>query len=319
MKDRAKFWGIAGIITALGVASLTAHTLWQQGLSPRSLSVESGKAFLDSQIPPGLAPAYYPPGGFIWAGFLRPGLPEARYGVTSPAANPKGQVVIFADADFPAEAYFDLVHQLVENNLTVWIFEPPGQGGAGRFKNQGNLIDISDLNSTTKLGYDFINTVVRPSKNTPLYIIGNGSGVRLALRLRGSKLPITKIIALDPHINDPRLPNGAWHRDQDPAFHWGHVGHLWQIANPDLRLREKSPHWHQIYSEQVAEDQRFQLKDLNPLENQTELWVISLDRVNSKDVDSDKNLCAGLRNCRFETVKDQAALSQILLQSESKP
>src|SRR5476651_2503184 len=103
-------------------------------------AVQPGKAYLDSQIPPGLSPQYFPPEGFVWGAYRAGSLPEARYGVASPPINPKAQVLILTDADYPAEAYFQLTRQLLDAGYGVWLLEVPGQGGAGHYLLQGDRV-----------------------------------------------------------------------------------------------------------------------------------------------------------------------------------
>lgn len=240
MGGRGFFWrlGLAMAVTAL--AGMAGCQKLEQ-----AAGVQGGRAFLDSQIPPGLSPQYFPPQGFVWGAYRAAGLPEARYGVASPPINPKAQVLILADADYPAEAYFELARQLLGQGYGVWLLEAPGQGGAGRYLLQGNAIYAPNYHDGLTTANGFIRDIVHPSADKPLFVLGTGysaiDALTLSTTLRSDAMK--GFIAFDPYTGGAIAKGGEWHRDNVPPTYWGGVAQAWQMSNPDLRLRVKSDAW----------------------------------------------------------------------------
>jgi alpha-beta hydrolase superfamily lysophospholipase len=216
-------------------------------LRPKTHAHVYDEAFLESQIPPNLSPQYYPPSGFVWAGFTSHALPQARYGVGAPPVNSKAQALIIADADLPCEVYFELANALIADHISVWLYEAPGQGGSGHFKGQGRLIDNPDSDMGRKSVQAFIKTVIKPQPHMPLIVIGHGSGAITALNLDLAQPETTSLIVIDPYMSLALKP---WTRDDIPAGHWPSLAHKWQTANPDLRYDGKSKHWLGIAKQQ---------------------------------------------------------------------
>lgn len=208
--------------------------------------VHAGKAFLDSQIPPGLSPQYYPPEGFVWGSYKSGNLPQARYGVAFPPVNPLGQVLIIADADYPAEVYFETARQLLTQGYGVWIVEPVGQGGAGRYSHQTEQLELKNFRHPVQIAEGFVRDVIAPAPERPLYVVGTGSGAVTAFRLRSEfkdAEAIDGFIGLDPFVSANTSQGEAWSRDKAINTYWGGIAHIWQMSNPDLRLRQKSEGW----------------------------------------------------------------------------
>jgi len=207
--------------------------------------MQPGHAFLDSQIPPGLAPQYFPPQGFVWGAYRHGSLPEARYGVASPPVNPKAQVLILADADYPAEAYFETAQQLLDAGYGVWLLDMPGQGGAGRYLLQNDAIYTHNWHDGEGTAVTFIKDVIHPTPDKPLFVVGTGYSAVNALSLSNDLKDrgVIGFVGYDPWLGGPIPAGGAWHRDDAPSTYWGRIAQQWQVSNPDLRLRAKSESW----------------------------------------------------------------------------
>jgi hypothetical protein len=227
----------------LGAAAMAVAAL--SGCSRHGADKQPGQAFLDSQIPPGLSPQYFPPQGFVWGGYRAKGLPEARYGVASPPVNPRAQVLILADADYPAEAYFELANQLINAGYGVWLFEAPGQGGSGHYLLQNQNVYTKNYHDGQLAALSFIRDVIKPDESKPLFVVGTGYSAidTLALSTQVKDKAYAGFVAFSPYLGGQIARGKEWHRDDVPATYWGGIAQNWQMSNPDLRLRIKSDNW----------------------------------------------------------------------------
>ncbi len=227
--------GLGMILLGLGMA----------GCDRIQQAVQPGKASTDSQIPPGLSPQFFPPEGFVWGAYHPPGLPEVRYGVASPPVNPKAQVLILADAAYPAEVYFQAAQQLLDAGYGVWLLEAPGQGGSGRYLLQGEAIFSPDYHDVQTAARAFIADVVKPDPMKPLVVVGTGySAVHaLSLSMELKDPNVLGYVAYDPYLGGPIARGQVWHANEPPGTYWGDIAQTWQSANPSLRLRVRSETW----------------------------------------------------------------------------
>lgn len=304
-----KKWGLLSLLALIATAGganlyLRAFKHDQSG-SAKALQ----NVVIESQIPPNLAPKYYPPAGFTWSGFAIEGLPDARYGVASPPVNPQAQVLIIADNDFPAEAYFDLTNSLLSLNVSVWIIEAPGQGGAAHYPHQKNEIDSPDFSNATRNVRGFIAQIINPTQTKPLYIIASGVGAITALDLDINDGNIRGYILFEPHLKDPQLPEGTWHRQSVPKSHWGQVGHVWQGANPDLRLRLKSERWYESANKTLNRLQGVKISSLVPLSHQAPKLMFAKKDSLSEVQGLAKSLCQQASNCQYKTISNELDLA----------
>ena len=217
--------------------------------------MQPGRAFLDSQIPPGLPPQYFPPQGFVWGAYRHGSLPEARYGVASPPVNPKAQVLILADADYPAEAYFETAQQLLDAGYGVWLLDVPGQGGAGRYLLQNDMVYTHNWHDGEGTAATFVRDVIHPTPDKPLFVVGTGYSAVNALSLATDMKDrnVLGFVGFDPWLGGAIANGGSWHRGDVPGTYWGRIAQQWQMSNPDLRLRAKSDTWqtqmHKAYAQ----------------------------------------------------------------------
>ena len=230
--------GLALSALALGTITLAACDKIEQAVQP-------GKASTDSAIPPGLSPQYFPPEGFVWGAYRPQGLPEVRYGVASPPVNPRAQVLILADASYPAEVYFQAAQQLLDAGYGVWLLEAPGQGGAGRYLLQGETIFAPDYHDAQSAARAFITDIVKPNPSKPLVVVGTGYSAihSLSLSLSLKDPDVLGYVAYDPYLGGPIARGSVWHANEPPGTYWGDIAQTWQGANPSLRLRVKSDVW----------------------------------------------------------------------------
>ena len=229
-------------------------------------------AFADSRPPPGLAERFYPPEGWAWGLFSADSGPVQRYGVSSPAVVARGQVLILPDYGETAETWFETARDLNAAGYTVWILEGVGQGGSERIAGPRDLGELRSFAVDRIAVRGFAQLVIRPDKDRPLVILGQGVGAYVGARavetggrpagliLSGATCgrPVASDLLRSLGFGGLRAPGtGPWRRD-GPDDHaagrthdaWrGAVTHLWQGANPDLRMGGPSLDWQAAFAE----------------------------------------------------------------------
>jgi len=271
-----------------------------------------GRALIKPIIPAELSPQNYPPAGFVFSGFRSETLPEARYGVASPPIKPHAHILILSEVGRPSETYFSIMPGFLQSGMSVWIYEPAGQGGAGKFQSQEGQIDYGKGVNTNHALKSFISEVIKPDKDTPLYVMGIEDSGLWALSLKRSEITplIRGIVVLDPHLS--LLSNRApFQKNVIPAMPLDQIAHLWQIYNPDLRLIQKS--------QQTIEKDNQRAKSLTvplmgsltlPGQNPPKLiWLTS----KTKQVKPNVDLCKALGDCIMHpNTTDEAALAKAI-------
>ena len=248
----------AAQLSALGALAAVALSGCGQG-DPR-------EPFTDSRIPPGLESRFYPPDGWTW-GLVRTGdAPAARYGVSAPAGTPAGDVLILTAYGEPAEIWFETVRELNARGLVVWVLEPVGQGGSGRYGRVRDLGHADNFEPDVQGLRTMADKVVR---RRPLILMASGTSAPAAAQALARGLRADAAILSSPRLAPPppsvlaqaatmqRIGlawlradlHGGWSRKgpDDLALGLTHDaarGKLrlaWQTANPDLRMG--SPSW----------------------------------------------------------------------------
>lgn len=230
--------------------------------------VGDGDAYVQSRPPATLGARFYPPEGWGW-GLLRLGdAPPQRYGVSAPPTVMRAQVLILPDYGESAETWFETASDLNGLGYAVWVLDGAGQGGSARLTDPRDLGYARSFNPDAAAVRAMINTVIRPTANAPLFILGEGVGGMVAIRAGERPLGARGLILSNPALDD--RPGGAmtdvevllggkrraeggkpWRRDGPDAFAtagthdpWrGRTTHLWQVANPDLRIGAPSVAW----------------------------------------------------------------------------
>jgi pimeloyl-ACP methyl ester carboxylesterase len=270
-------------------------------LKDAAREMQPGQAFLDSRIPAGLSPQYYPPEGFVWGAYRAGSLPAARYGVASPPINPKAQVLILADADYPAEVYFELMRQLLNEGYGVWLLEAPGQGGSGHYLMQNQSVFATSYHDGQLTTRDFIKDIIKPSGDKPVFVIGTGYSAITALSLS----PLLKddslkgFIAYDPYLGGPITKGEAWHRDTSQPGYWGSIAQSWQMSNPDLRMRQKSDGWQKQMQKAYADLNGLHLP-VTSLKSGAQVLVLETKTATTGQANTASVLCARLPRCKLQ-------------------
>ncbi len=305
-----------GAVTALMRVGLVLAVIALPGVSGCSKlrdaaeKMQPGKAFLDSQIPPGLSPQYFPPQGFVWGAYRAGSLPEARYGVASPPINPKAQVLILADADYPAETYFELTQQLLDAGYGVWLLEAPGQGGAGHYLMQGNTVYIASYHDAQTAAVGFIRDIIHPTIDKPLFILGTGYSAINALSLSTLLKDdgVAGFVGYSPYTGGAIDTGKAWHRDDVPAGYWAGIAQNWQSSNPDLRLRVKSEGWVRQMQKAYTDLNGLHLPIISLKNSGAQVLVISEKNSTTSAANGASSLCAHLPRCQVQAIADPQAL-----------
>ncbi len=294
----------------LGVAVLVLLGAASCSKLKQAAGLQGGQAFLDSQIPPGLSPQYFPPQGFVWGAYRAGTLPEARYGVASPPVNPRAQVLILADADYPAETYFELSRQLLDAGYGVWLLEVPGQGGAGHYLLQGDAVFEGSYHDGQKTVSDFVRDIVHPTPDKPLFILGTGysavNALSLSTMLNGDAM--RGFIAFAPYTGGAIDKGKTWHREDVMPTYWGGIAQTWQMSNPDLRLRIKSAQWQTQVKKAYGELNGLHLPVISLKAKDAPVLVIEPKQATTASANAASALCAHLPHCRVEANDGPQAL-----------
>ena len=224
--------------------------------------------FTDSRIPPGLQSRFYPPDGWTW-GLVQPGgVPAARYGVSAPASEARADVLILASYGEPAEVWFETARELNAKGYVVWVLEPVGQGGSGRYSR------LRDLGYAESLTPDVLAARIAAERiihRRPLILMASGTSAPAAIQALAAGTQAEGLILTSPRLSpdDPATLakakgmqqrslgwlradlHGGWSRHgqddlalgltHDPAR--GRLRLAWQTANPDLRMGSPSWSW----------------------------------------------------------------------------
>ncbi len=273
--------------------------------------------FTDSHIPPGLQHRFYPPDGWAW-GLIDAGAgPAARYGVAAPPRRPRADILILASYGEPAEVWFETASDLNARGYVVWILEPIGQGGSGRY------LPLRDLGHAPSLTPDIQAAgalAVRFIRRRPLILLASRTSAPTALAAVESGLPVDGLVLSSPALEpDPpalrqeaasrrsfglgalRAAGGAgWRRDgpDDGALGVTHdvqrarLRMAWQTANPDLRMGGPSWSWRAAFSDTAA------MAAAGPVQR-IDAPVLMLQPDSGAALP--KSLCARLKRCTLQS------------------
>jgi len=233
------------------------------GCAPRAPS----EPFVDSRTPPGLPGRFMAPEGWAWGVIQVGDAPGQRYGVSSPASVPTGQVVVVPAYGDAAEAWFETVRDLNAAGLTVWVLDRAGQGGSGRFTSPRDLGHVPSFEPDVRSLEAFVRQVVHAPADQRVTILAHGDGAVVALLALENRLDVDGLVLEAPRTARPKdvqVVSGlaAWLRlDARPPPGWrpwtrrdrpldrAQVLAAWQLVNPDLRMAGPSLGWRRAFFE----------------------------------------------------------------------
>ncbi|MBS0412101.1 MAG: alpha/beta hydrolase [Proteobacteria bacterium] len=239
---------------------------------------DAADPFVESRTPATLSARFYPPEGWGW-GLVQVGDgPPQRYGVSAPATTVRAQILILPDYGESAETWFETASNLNARGYVVWVLDGAGQGGSGRPTGPRDLGYAKSFNPDEAAARAMISTVIRPTPTEPLYILGQGVGGLVAVRAMARGASPAGLILSTPALDGRpggatttlemmlfghrRVGDqGAWRRDGPDDFAaglthdpWrGRTTHLWQTANPDLRMGGPSVAWVSAFNAAAGE------------------------------------------------------------------
>src|SRR5690606_36341039 len=123
-----------------------------------------------------------------------------------------------ADAAWPAEVYCDIGRLAQAENMSVWIYEAPGQGGSGRYTLENQQVDTPDFRHSVNGADALISDIIRPDTHKPLYVLGHGSGAWTAILL--DKPPIQKLYLHQVWGGPDKAESEGWSGDSVPEDDW---------------------------------------------------------------------------------------------------
>lgn len=140
-------------------------------------------------LPADLEQRFLPPEGWRWHEFKNARGHKLRFGTVAPPSRvPDAVVVVLQGLSEFTEKYFELAHNLLDQNLSFWMMDWQGQGGSERpLKNRekrhsfGFEDDIADL-------HFFIHEYVKHSAvhpdvgRIPLVMLGHSMGANIGMR-----------------------------------------------------------------------------------------------------------------------------------------
>ncbi|MGA0600436.1 serine aminopeptidase domain-containing protein [Caulobacter sp. KR2-114] len=234
---------------------------------------DAARPCAETRTPPTLGARFYPPEGWGWGLIQLGDAPPQRYGVGAPATAMRAQVLILPDYGESAETWFETAADLNARGYGVWVLDGSGQGGSGRLTGPRDLGYLRSFNPDAAAVRAIIATVIRPPKDTPLFILGEGVGAMVAVRAGERPLAAQGMILSSPALDERpggamtdfevllggrrrALGGHAWRRDAGDPFTWGgthdpwrgRAPRLWQAANPDLRVGDPSVAWVSAYN-----------------------------------------------------------------------
>ena len=238
-------------------------------LSLAACGKDAGRAFTDSRTPPSLGPRFWAPEGWAWGVIAVKGAPEIRYGVAAPAEAPRGGgVIIVTGYGESAEVYFETVRDLNARGLSVWVIEPHGQGGSGRFPGASDAGRSAGFDKDAAAIRTLVEQVIRPAEADEVLLAAHGSGALPALlAVEDGLRRVDRLFLWDPDLTPSRKARDAvnyrrfglgflraegrgWRRPAQNITRRATLPLAWPVANLDLRLG--GPGWSWIAAEADA-------------------------------------------------------------------
>ena len=139
---------------------------------------------------PSLESRFLPPEGWRWHTFTNPQGRKVRFGTVAPASRIPDAVVIMAPglSEF-GEKYFELAHDLLQRNLSLWVIDWQGQGLSDRhLKNTPHKRHSTSFDDDVTDFHYFIMEYVKHSAvhpdvgRIPLVLLGHSLGGNIGLR-----------------------------------------------------------------------------------------------------------------------------------------
>lgn len=189
-------------------------------------------------------------------------------------------MLILTGWEEPAEAWFETARTLNADGYVVWVLEPAGAGGSGRYGLPRDLRHAPSLEPDVAATRMLAERVIG---RRPLILLASGSAAPTALGALAGGLKAEALILTSPLLAAPPDPDPSraqlmrtlmlggmraageaeWRREgpDDRALGATHdaargrVRLAWQTANPDLRLGGASYAWSAAFAEAAGQAQ----------------------------------------------------------------
>jgi len=232
-----------------------------------------------TRIPSGLQSRFYPPDGWTW-GLIAPGagVPLARYGVSAPTGVASADVLILTSYGEPAEIWFETARALNAKGYVVWVLEPVGQGGSGRYSR------LRDLGYAESLVPDVLAARIAAERvihRRPLVVLASGTSAPAAIQALAAGTEAEGLILTSPRLAAAPAEtlakaremgqrnlgwlradlHGGWSPYADDRVQGlthdrarGRLRLAWQNENPALRMGTPSWTWITAFAGAVQSD-----------------------------------------------------------------
>jgi lysophospholipase len=222
-----------------------------------------------------------------------------------------------------AEVYYETVRDLNARGWSVWVIEPHGQGGSGRFPGQRDVGRSAGFDKDAAAIRWLVENVIRPSEEDEVVLAAHGSAILPALLLlEGGFRRVDRLAAWSPDLSSQRDPERArlmrriglgwtpgggkgWRRPRTALTTRPMVSAAWQVANPDLRMGSKGWSWLAAQAD-AAGDAGVALP--NPSVAKQPMPHLTQPIFLSGPAGSAGNLCDRLPRCTFRQAQDDEHL-----------
>ncbi|GGZ37741.1 hypothetical protein GCM10011273_25270 [Asticcacaulis endophyticus] len=173
---------------------------------------------------------------------------------------------------------------------------------------QGDKIHTPDYHHSARTAQALIETVIRPETNKPLYLVANGTSAITATSIDVAAAHISGVILNAPYLTASPYPVEVWQSEDVPDGEMARIGHKWQKANPDLRLRAVSQAWQ---NEMDKAARSLVANDLTPIGDKREtvrMLVIATD----SSPQTTASICRKFETCKINTTINNNQLYQYI-------
>ncbi|MCB1556685.1 MAG: alpha/beta hydrolase [Alphaproteobacteria bacterium] len=139
--------------------------------------------------PPSLEPRFQKPAGWRWHSFKNPHGEILRFGTVAPDHGiPDAIVIMLPGLSEFGEKYYELAHDMLKRNLSLWVLDWRGQGKSGRYLDNPHKRHSAGFNRDIEDLHYFLmeyvkHAAVHPNVGRiPLVMLGHSMGGNIGLR-----------------------------------------------------------------------------------------------------------------------------------------
>lgn len=143
----------------------------------------------ENMIPPDIEPRFQQPEGWRWHYFTNPKGQKLRFGAVTPKSRiPNAVVVCLPGLSEYAEKYYEVAHDLLDQNLAFWILDWQGQGQSDRPLSNRQKRHSSDFSNDIDDLHYFLTEYVKHASvhpdvgRIPLVMLAHSMGGNIGMR-----------------------------------------------------------------------------------------------------------------------------------------